>query len=77
MPRASAPYMETSVKTKDYDSTLARIAGNIASGMMHDFYERSREGYEEGVDRVANVSVEVAEKIVAICKEKHVDPNHA
>ncbi len=45
---------------KTYDSTLARIAGNIASGMMAT---RSPRG-------VAKLSVELAEDIVATCRRQ-------
>lgn len=43
----------------DYDTTLARIAGNIASGM--DGYPR---------DYVVKFSMAVAEGIVEKCREK-------
>lgn len=44
--------------TKKYDSTVARIAGNIASGMAEDVYKGR-------FQFVAKLSVEAARAIIA------------
>lgn len=44
----------------DYDSTIARIAGNIASGMVHGNWDK---------ESVARTSVEVARAIVEETKK--------
>jgi hypothetical protein len=51
---------------KDYDTTLARIAGNIASGLMESGdVTRPR---PETFEAIAEVSVRVAAEIVARCR---------
>jgi hypothetical protein len=54
---------------RDYDTTLARIAGNIAAGMMGGFAMRAEShGYEHTVRQFADDSVELARAIVAEVK---------
>lgn len=47
----------------DYDSTIARIAGNIAAGMVHGNWD---------VPSVAKSSVDLARAIVNEVRERHV-----
>lgn len=47
-------------------STVARIAGNIAAGMMGKFDERAEvHGYEMAVKQIADEAVDLANAIVA------------
>jgi hypothetical protein len=48
----------------DYDTTLARIAGNIASSLAH----RSADGEGWTEDAIARYSVDIARQIVAEVK---------
>ncbi len=45
---------------KDYDSTLARMAGNIAAGLAAKD--------DTSVDRIADDAVLIARTIVALCR---------
>lgn len=56
---------------KSYDTTLARIAGNVAAGFVSG-RNMQREGDQSDVrelERVADLSVELAEKIVGRCED--------
>jgi hypothetical protein len=55
-----------STKTRDYDGTVARIAGNIAAGLIAGFDRRAEvHGYEHTVRHIADESVDLARAIVA------------
>jgi hypothetical protein len=56
--------------TKDYDSTLARIAGNIASGLCDHYTEHGEpRSSETAQDEVCYVAMRMARKIVELCRE--------
>lgn len=58
--------------TRDYDTTIARIAGNIASGLI--FWEPIGT-HDEHLAAVARVAVDLARRIVAQVKATDpVDP---
>lgn len=59
---------------KDYDSTIARMAGNIAAGLvsrpdLHCTPYSSPEEVAQWVRGVSRLSVGVAVQIVRLCKE--------
>jgi hypothetical protein len=56
---------------KDYDSSLARMAGNIASGLVSGTYERDRllSRHSDALrGNIAEVSVDIAKRIIVLCK---------
>ncbi len=54
---------------KSYDSTVGRIAGNIASGIVRDAFYRDRNG-ELMVNAVADDAIAVAERIVYVLEQR-------
>ena len=50
------------MQPKDYDSTLARMAGNIAAGFI------ARGDYDGATDALALAAVNQAERILAVCR---------
>lgn len=52
---------------KDYDSTLARIAGNVASGLVGTPHFQHRDGVVNHQELSA-VSVDIAKRIIAVCR---------
>ena len=52
-------------KDKDYDSTLARMAGNIAAGCVGNIHTNS------DPEEIAKYSVTIAKEIIRLLKETH------
>ncbi len=61
------------MQPKDYDSTLARIAGNIAAGFLGSGVYL--ENYFHGtppLSQIAQESVDLAEHIIATCRVRFI-----
>lgn len=63
----------TGVDMKNYDSTVARIAGNIACGLADRWVLRNGD-YDAGILAMAKVSVRAAREIVAETMRTEPDP---
>lgn len=62
---------------KDYDSTLARMAGNIAAGLVampSGGPVNSVVGYDNRITAISNLSVDLADAIIKLCREKFKSP---
>jgi hypothetical protein len=55
-------------KQRKYDSTLARMAGNIAAGLVGTPHFQHADGVQHHQE-LAAVSVDLARRIIAICEE--------
>lgn len=53
---------------KGYDSTLARMAGNIAGSIAGRINERHSMSEEKVQDYVARYSVAIARRIIELCR---------
>lgn len=52
------------MQPRDYDSTLARMAGNIAAGLMG-----GQNAVNDTPDRIALASVAMAAEIIRLCRQ--------
>jgi hypothetical protein len=57
------------MQPKDYDSTVARIAGNIAAGLVGTPHFQHPDGVRNHSELVA-VAVDLARRIVVVCRDR-------